>query len=157
MAMKNFFTAFIICCGLFAVSLLVVNATKAQSQSTSDIVYEYRFLELGHLHLPGRSLDTVQDNEDYRKSLYSYDMNNVYPELRKLSKEGWRLHSAIQIYSAPSVTMIFVREIRASQIGDTSGTSGANTDLVGDLDNDGDVDFQDFLVFVKNFGSTVSG
>jgi hypothetical protein len=36
--------------------------------------------------------------------------------------------------------------------GSTSGTSTTTSGLLGDLDNDGDVDFSDFLTFAANFG-----
>jgi hypothetical protein len=35
--------------------------------------------------------------------------------------------------------------------------SGDPSGLLGDLDNDGDVDFADFLVFAQNFGRSLSG
>jgi len=38
----------------------------------------------------------------------------------------------------------------ASLISHPSGSG-----LLGDLDNDRDVDFQDFLVFARNFGKTI--
>ena len=38
-----------------------------------------------------------------------------------------------------------------------SGGSGEPSGLLGDLDNDGDVDFSDFLVFAQNFGRSLSG
>lgn len=37
----------------------------------------------------------------------------------------------------------------------TSSIPGTPSGLLGDLDNDGDVDFSDFLVFARNFGQTV--
>jgi hypothetical protein len=38
-----------------------------------------------------------------------------------------------------------------------SAGSGDPSGLLGDLDNDGDVDFTDFLVFAKNFGRSLTG
>ena len=43
--------------------------------------------------------------------------------------------------------------ILSSENANVGGTSG----LRGDLDNDGDVDIADFLVFVENFGKTTGG
>jgi hypothetical protein len=34
------------------------------------------------------------------------------------------------------------------------GGGGTPSGLIGDLDQDGDVDFADFLIFTSNFGKT---
>jgi hypothetical protein len=48
--------------------------------------------------------------------------------------------------------------IRASDnLPTVSVNPGTPSGLLGDLDNDGDVDFTDFLVFAQNFGSSLSG
>ena len=36
-------------------------------------------------------------------------------------------------------------------------SGGGDSGLIGDLDNDGDVDFADFLTFARNFGRSLSG
>ena len=40
---------------------------------------------------------------------------------------------------------------------ENANTSGGTSSLPGDFDNDGDVDIQDFLVFVEHFGKTTGG
>lgn len=42
----------------------------------------------------------------------------------------------------------------SSESGSGSGGGGTPTGLMGDFDNDGDVDFADFLTFASNFGKT---
>ena len=42
----------------------------------------------------------------------------------------------------------------SSESGSGSGAGGTPTGLMGDFDNDGDVDFADFLTFASNFGKT---
>ncbi len=42
----------------------------------------------------------------------------------------------------------------SSEIPSSGGGSGTPSGLIGDLDQDGDVDFSDFLIFTTNFGKT---
>ncbi|MCY3681482.1 MAG: hypothetical protein OXH16_08785 [Gemmatimonadetes bacterium] len=42
----------------------------------------------------------------------------------------------------------------SSEIAPTGGGGGTPSGLIGDLDQDGDVDFNDFLIFTTNFGKT---
>jgi hypothetical protein len=48
-------------------------------------------------------------------------------------------------------------QLLKSRVDSLTSDSGDNTSssLLGDLDNDGDVDFSDFLTFAQNFGKTV--
>jgi hypothetical protein len=48
-------------------------------------------------------------------------------------------------------------QLLKSRVDSLTSNSGDNTSssLLGDLDNDGDVDFSDFLTFAQNFGKTV--
>ena len=45
-------------------------------------------------------------------------------------------------------------EIRWSSEAPLIGDTGTSTGLIGDFDGDGDVDFNDFLTFARNFGKT---
>ena len=45
----------------------------------------------------------------------------------------------------------------SDDIPSVSVMTGDSTGLLGDLDNDGDVDFTDFLVFAQNFGRSLAG
>lgn len=46
------------------------------------------------------------------------------------------------------------QEIRWSSEASPAGDGGTSTGLIGDFDQDGDVDFNDFLTFARNFGRT---
>ena len=45
-------------------------------------------------------------------------------------------------------------EVRWSSEAAAVGDTGTSTGLIGDFDGDGDVDFNDFLTFARNFGRT---
>ncbi|MCY3766894.1 MAG: hypothetical protein OXH06_15850 [Gemmatimonadetes bacterium] len=45
-------------------------------------------------------------------------------------------------------------EVRWSSEAPAVGDTGTSTGLIGDFDGDGDVDFNDFLTFARNFGKT---
>ena len=45
-------------------------------------------------------------------------------------------------------------EVRWSSESSPVGDTGTSTGLIGDFDGDGDVDFNDFLTFTRNFGKT---
>ena len=46
------------------------------------------------------------------------------------------------------------RSLRWSSDAAPIGDTGTSTGLIGDFDGDGDVDFNDFLTFARNFGKT---
>ncbi len=127
--------------GIVIIGLLVVflisNSSKAQSQQTTRPVYEYKILEIG---------TSINEEREQQK-------------LNQLGLYGWQVvgvgASARSGYIKGTLYIILMRKAEPTTIGDTEENS--NSGLVGDLDNDGDVDFADFLVFVENFGKTLTG
>lgn len=127
----------IVIIGLLVV-LLISNSSKAQSQQTTRPV-EYRILGISGYYLPDTDEEgTVTSNE----------------RLNELGADGWRVVS-MSLSTYNNLQVILMREIEPPTTGN-AGENG-NSGLVGDLDNDGDVDFADFLVFVGNFGKTLTG
>ncbi|MBT5832952.1 MAG: hypothetical protein HOH77_22405 [Candidatus Latescibacteria bacterium] len=62
----------------------------------------------------------------------------------------------------PDGTLLWKSSLDSTTTGDAGGdssTGGGDTTsgLLGDLDNDGDVDFSDFISFASNFGKRISG
>lgn len=49
------------------------------------------------------------------------------------------------------------QSIQWSSQNTTTGPTNNSGSLLGDLDNDGDVDFADFLTFAQNFGKSITG
>ena len=105
---------------------------------------------------------TQQEFSLVRVEDYDYAAGQVgktfIERLNTQASMGWRVAGIL-----PSVDhvenddyrsyVLMVRDVNPSGDSGNNGSSG----LLGDLDNDGDVDFSDFLVLVENFGKTVSG
>ena len=127
----------IVIIGLLVV-LLISNSSKAQSQQITRPNYEYKFLRIAG--------DRVNTNDELARSI---------TRLNGAATGGWQIVGTFRENRYGDQVFIFMREAEPPTTGDSG--EGGNSGLVGDLDNDGDVDFADFLVFVGNFGKTLTG
>ena len=116
----------IVIIGLLVV-LLISNSSKAQSQQITRPNYEYKFFMIGGAYL---------NNYD--------ELARSITILNGAATGGWQIVGTFRENRYGDQVFIFMREAEPPTTGDSG--EGGNSGLVGDLDNDGDVDFADFLV-----------
>ena len=147
---------------LIVVLLIALISTSGNAQvPQTQKLYEYKYITIETISLQTGLLSESENRYevvDRFGGVRYYHVADLIP-LTELGKDGWKVVTMASIdpgnHGYGYTYICLMREVSPATVGDSG--NGDSSGLLGDLDNDGDVDFKDFLVFVENFGKTLTG